>query len=281
VRARSPLARAALALAFTACAAPTDPPRTPTPAAPAAPSAPSPAPSSLWPQAERAPALRASTLLAIRETRRIEGIETESSELRVRWDEVDSRGRGRRAEVVVLREERGRGAELRSTPNAGRRFTIQERNGALRLLEGEDPHFRDETDRQPALFARVLASGGHAALRPEEPRAIGARWEVPLGRYLAEMGLAGAPSFEGTVRARRAEDRDGLVVIAFEVALRTPERFRRDAGLDLRGAVLFDRVRGIALEKHSAGTLREEGSERAIEVTTEIEVLAEGPEREG
>jgi hypothetical protein len=228
-----------------------------------------------WPTSEQPSGLRAGTLLAIRETRRVEGVETETSELRVRWNEVDAEGLGLAAELVVQREQRGRGAELRSTPNEGRRFAIAMRNGSLRLLSGVEPSFTDETDRQPALFARALASGGHGALRPDEPRAIGETWSVPLGRYLAEAGLAGAPTFEGTVRAQRLADREALVAIAFDVELQTPERFRRDAHLALRGEVLFDPRRGLAVAKRSAGVLREEGRSFPIEVETLVEVLFE------
>ncbi|MBL8900911.1 MAG: hypothetical protein JNM84_24980 [Planctomycetes bacterium] len=280
-RRRASLAALAL-LALGACAAPeraSAPPSAATPkddssrlAVPEPPTSPYPR----WPEPSAAIGLEPHTLLAIRETRRVEGVENESSELRVRWRDIDAQGRGRSADIVVHREQRGRGAELRSTPNEGRRFAIEERSGALRLLSGSAPSFTDETDRQPALFARALASGGHGALRPEEPRAIGERWSVPLGRYLAEAGLAGAPSFEGSVSAERRPDRDGRIAIAFEVALQTPERFRRDASLSLRGEVLFDPRLGLAISKQSSGILREESRELAIEVETQIEVLAVG-----
>ncbi|MBK9383403.1 MAG: hypothetical protein IPN34_01060 [Planctomycetes bacterium] len=227
-----------------------------------------------WPEPALGVGLKSETWLAIRETRRVEGVENESSELRVRWRAIDAQGRGTTAELVVQREQRGRGAELRSTPNEGRRFAIEERSSSLRLLSGEAPGYTDETDRQPAIFARALASGGHGALRPDEPRAIGESWSVPLGRYLAEAALAGAPAFEGSVRAKRLPDRDGLIAIAFEVALQTPERFRRDASLELRGEVLFEPRLGVAISKRSSGVLRDEGRRIPIEVETRIEVLA-------
>jgi hypothetical protein len=279
---RSPSARAGLALlALGACAAPERPaplkPEEGAASSEAAPREASPAEASpfpRWPEAALGVGLRPDTWLAIRETRRVEGVENESSELRVRWREVDAQGRGRTADLVVQREQRGSGAELRSTPNEGRRFAIEERSSALRLLSGAAPGYTDETDRQPAIFARALASGGHGALRPDEPRAIGESWSVPLGRYLAEAALAGAPAFEGSVRARRLPDRDGLIAIAFEVALQTPERFRRDASLELRGEVLFEPRLGIAISKRSAGVLRDEGRRIPIEVETRIEVLA-------
>lgn len=235
-------------------------------------------PQDLWPTIATPFRLTAGTMLSVRETRRVEGVETQESIVRVRWTEVDTDGRGQRAEVVVQREVRGIEGALNPTPNEGLRFHIAPRNGHLRLLAGNEPDFRDETERQPALFARVLGSGGHSALRPETPTAIGAQWSVPLGKYIAEAGLANAPAFEGRINARRAPDRDQSIEVHFDVALKTPERFQRDASLNLTGSVLFDRQLGIAIKKQTEGVLREGRTNYRIEVETVIEDISLGSE---